>query len=462
MDMFINGEWAKGAETFDVLDPATGEVVDTAFNATAADVDRAVEAASNAFAIYSKTTLDSREEMLKQAGQLLKDRASDMAPLLTREQGKPLEQAKQEIFYSGMVLDQFVGLEPKEELIKETEAARIYSVPFPLGVCGLILPWNFPAAVMMWKLAPALLTGNTAVIKPSPYTPLTNLKMAEVMTKVFPKGIINVVTGGDGTGGLLTKHPGISKIAFTGHVETGPKIVAASGLKHVTLELGGNDPAIVLPDYDPATIKALWGYVFRNAGQICTAIKRIYVHGSVYDAFITEFVKLTEEMKLGNGLDEGVTIGPINNEPQFKHVKRLVEDAIERGAKVETGGKPLDDPGYFFPPTVLTGCRDDWPIVTEEQFGPAIPIMRYTDVEDAITRANSTRFGLGASVWTTDLEKGKEIAKELGSGITWVNAHGAFDTAAPFGGFKDSGFGKELGRAGAEEYVNRKTIYVKL
>jgi acyl-CoA reductase-like NAD-dependent aldehyde dehydrogenase len=460
--MFIDGKWTGGHEPLEVMDPATEETVDRVPNGTTEDVDRAVKAAQAALEIYSSTPIEQRHQMMQEAAILLKERAGDMAPLLTREQGKPLEQAKQEIFYSGMVLEQFVGLEPTEELLKETQTARMISVPQPIGVCGLILPWNFPAAVMMWKLAPALLCGNTTVIKPSPYTPLTNLKMAEVMTEVFPKGVINVVTGGNETGKALVQHPGISKISFTGHVDTGPKIVQGAGVKHVTLELGGNDPAIVLPDYDPATIPALWGYVFRNAGQICTAIKRIYVHTDVYDEFLQKFIELTEGMKLGNGQDEGVTIGPVNNYEQFEKVRSLVEDAIQRGAKAETGGSHQDPPGFFYPPTVLTGCKDDWPIVKEEQFGPAIPILTYEDIDDVIKRANSTRYGLGGSIWTGDLEKGRTLAERLECGITWVNAHGAFDTAAPFGGYKDSGFGKELGKAGAEEYVKRKTIYTKL
>jgi aldehyde dehydrogenase (NAD+) len=464
--MFINGEWVDGSVHYDVRNPATGEVVDEVPKGTSKGIDKAVRAARTAFESYSTLPIEKRQAMMKEAGQKLKDISADQAPLLTKEQGKPLDQAKGEIFYGGMVMDHFTHLCPETRELKSDDKCIIYSKPYPLGVCGLILPWNFPVAVMMWKLAPALLSGNTTVIKPSPYTPLTNLKLAEALTGIFPKGVINVVPGGDETGKALVRHPGVDKIAFTGGVDTGPHVVEASGVKHVTLELGGNDPAIVLPDHDMARTKDLWNYVFRNAGQICTAIKRIYVHESILGSFIPEFVRLTNELKVGNGLEEGVTMGPVNNQEQFEKVKSLVEDAISRGAKVETGGEPLTGPGYdggfFFPPTVLTNCQDDWPIVAEEQFGPAIPILTFTDTEDAIKRANSTRYGLGGSVWTADQKKGIEIAERLESGITWVNGHGLFDSAAPFGGFKDSGFGKELGKEGAEEYVNRKTVYVKL
>lgn len=464
MDMFIDGTWVGSEETIDVIDPADGTTIDNVPNGSSEDVDKAVQAAKEAFKSYSRLSQEERNTLLKKAGALLKERSGDMAELLSREQGKPQDQARQEIFYTGMVLDQFVGLEPKEELLKETETAKITSVPKPMGVCALILPWNFPAAVMAWKLAPALLTGNTVVVKPSPHTPLTNLKIAEVLTEVFPRGVINVVTGDDDTGKDLVEHPDISKVAFTGSVETGPKIAASAGSRPTTLELGGNDPAIVLPDHDPANTKTLWNYVFRNAGQICTAIKRIYVHEDIYDQFTKDFTDLTNEMKVGRGTEEGVSMGPINNKEQFDIVKILIGDAVSRGADVLTGGEPLTgegfDGGFFFPPTVLGNCKDDWPVVNEEQFGPVIPILKYTDIDDAMERANSTRYGLGGSIWTKDIEKGRELALRLESGIVWVNQHGAFDTTAPFGGIKDSGHGKELGHAGAEEYVGRQTVYV--
>ena len=466
MDMLINGEWVKTKKYIEVLNPADGSLVDHVPEGNSADVDRAVSAAANAFGSFSILPQADRRAAMLKIGAAIKAQAKDLAPTLTKEQGKPLDQAIQEIMYGGMLFEQFADLSPKPETLKEAGGVRLYTVPQPIGVCGLIIPWNFPVAVMVWKLAPAILTGNTVVIKPSPYTPLTDLNIAKIASDNLPKGVVNVVTGGDASGKALVKHPLIRKIAFTGHIDTGPKIAASAGSKRISLELGGNDAALALCDFDFALLETLHWCVFKNAGQICTAIKRIYVHESIYERFVAEFVKLTKNIKIGSGLEPGIRMGPLNNKEQFDKVKGLVEDAIKRGAKVECGGAHLTgteyERGYFFSPTVLTGCKDDYPIVAEEQFGPAVPILPFKDFEEVIARANATGYGLGGSVWTRDTQTGVKVAERLACGIAWVNNHGLFDTLGPFGGTKDSGFGKELGAAGVEEYVVRKTVHVKM
>ena len=466
MDMLIDGEWVKGNSYYGVRNPADGSLVDKVPEGSSRDVDRAVNAAAKAFETYSRMPHSDRREAMLKIGSAITARAKELAPTLTREQGKPLDQATLEIVYAGMLFEQFAEMAPIPETLKEGGGVRLFTVPQPIGVCALIIPWNFPVAVMVWKLAPALLTGNTVVIKPSPYTPLTELTIAKICSDHLPKGVVNVVTGGDAAGKALTKHPLVRKIAFTGHVDTGPKIVGAAGSKRLSLELGGNDAALALCDFDFALMETLHWCVFKNAGQICTAIKRIYVHESIYEKFVGEFIKLTKNIKVGNGLEPGIRMGPLNNKGQFDKVNSLVKDAVKRGAKVECGGAPLSgkgyDGGYFYAPTVLTGCKDEWPIVAEEQFGPAIPILPFKDLEEVIKRANATRYGLGGSVWTRDTATGVKVAERLVCGIAWVNNHGLFDTLGPFGGTKDSGFGKELGAAGVEEYVLRKTMHVKM
>lgn len=466
MDMLINGDWVTGKKLLEVRNPADGSLADTVPEGSAKDVDQAVKAAANAFGSFSMLPQADRRAAMLKIGAEIKAKAKELAPTLTKEQGKPLDQAIQEITYAGILFEQFADMAPKTETLKEAPNLKLLSIPQPIGVCGLIIPWNFPVAVLVWKLAPAILTGNTVVIKPSPYTPLTDMNLAKIASDNLPKGVVNVVTGGDAAGKALVKHPLVRKIAFTGHVDTGPKIAAAAGSKRISLELGGNDAALALCDFDFALMETLHWCVFKNAGQICTAIKRIYVHESIYERFVAEFVKLTKNIKVGSGLEPGVRMGPLNNKAQFDKVRSLVKDAIKRGAKVECGGAPLTgngyEGGYFFAPTVLTGCKDDWPIVAEEQFGPAIPILSFKDFEEVIARANATRYGLGGSVWTRDTATGVKVAQRLECGIAWVNNHGLFDTLGPFGGTKDSGFGKELGKEGVEEYILRKTLHVKM
>jgi acyl-CoA reductase-like NAD-dependent aldehyde dehydrogenase len=317
--------------------------------------------------------------------------------------------------------------------------------------------------MLVVKIAPALLVGNTVVGKPSPYTPLSTLALGAAIADVVPPGVVNILGGSDQVGAALTAHPGVRKVSFTGSVATGKKVAraAADDLKRVTLELGGNDPAIVLPDVDAKAVasRLFWG-AFANSGQVCIAIKRLYVHEDVYPAIVSELSEVARRVKLGPGLEAGTQLGPLNNRMQFERVQDLVEDARKHGGKVEVGGTALARPGYFFPPTLVTGIGEGVRLVDEEQFGTALPVIPYRDVDDAVEQANRTHFGLGASVWTANVERGTELATRLESGTTWVNQHMSLGRDFPFGGMKWSGIGRQNGPWGLEEFCELQVLNV--
>jgi acyl-CoA reductase-like NAD-dependent aldehyde dehydrogenase len=356
----------------------------------------------------------------------------------------------------------FADLELPREVIQDDDAAFAEVIRRPLGVVAAITPWNFPLILASWKIAPALLAGNTMVLKPSPYTPLTTLRLGELLRDVLPAGVFNVVSGGDELGAWMTSHPVPRKISFTGSVATG-KLVASSAapdLKRVTLELGGSDPAIVLDDVEPSDIadKLFWG-AFSNNGQICSAIKRVYVPEARYAEYVDALAECARGVVVGDGMEEGTQLGPINNKPQFDRVTELVGDALAGGARAVTGGKPMDRPGYFFEPTILADISDGARIVDEEQFGPALPIIGYRDLADAVERANATHFGLSGSVWTSDPDRGAEVAGQLECGTAWVNAHLALAPHQPFGGAKWSGIGVENGPWGLLGFTELQVLY---
>jgi acyl-CoA reductase-like NAD-dependent aldehyde dehydrogenase len=331
-----------------------------------------------------------------------------------------------------------------------------------VGVVAAITPWNFPLTLAFWKIAPALLADNTLVLKPSPFTPLTTLKVAEILRGVVPPGVLNVVSGGDELGAWMTSHPVPRKVSFTGSIETGKKVAlsAAPDLKRVTLELGGNDPAIVLDDADPAVVsKAIFAGAFNNNGQVCSAIKRVYVPEAMYDDVVDGLVAQAAAVKVGDGTEADSKLGPINNAPQFERVKELVGDALAHGARAAIGGHAMDRPGYFFEPTILAGLSDGTRIVDEEQFGPALPVISYRDVDDAVERANATHFGLSGSVWSADGDRAAAIAGRLECGTAWVNTHLALAPQQPFGGFKWSGVGVENGPWGLAEFTEVQVVH---
>jgi acyl-CoA reductase-like NAD-dependent aldehyde dehydrogenase len=459
--MTIAGEAAPTEATFDVVNPATGQPFAQAPDCTRAQLNAAFDAAAKAARDW-KADEAARRAVLLQAAEVLQSSMADLAPVLTAEQGKPLADANVEVIASAIWAQYFANLAMPNQVIQDDDTAYVELARRPLGVVAAITPWNFPLTLAFWKIAPALLAGNTLVLKPSPFTPLTTLKVGELLRGVFPPGVVNVVSGGDDLGALMTSHPVPRKISFTGSVETGKKVAlsAAPDLKRVTLELGGNDPAIVLPDADPAAVtKGIFAAAFSNNGQVCSAIKRVYVPEALYDDVVEGLAAEAKATKVGEGTEEGVNLGPINNAPQYERVKELVADALSHGATAVTGGKAMDRPGYFFEPTILAGLSDGTRIVDEEQFGPALPVIPYRDLTDAVDRANATHFGLSGSVWGADAEAATDVAAQLECGTAWVNTHLALAPQQPFGGFKWSGLGVENGPWGLAEFCEFQVVY---
>ena len=379
---------------------------------------------------------------------------------MTLEQGKPLMQAQFEIGGAIAMITTFAEMKIEPKVLREDATQKIVQLRTPLGVVAAITPWNFPMILLMIKLAPALLSGNTVVAKPAPTTPLTTLLFGELASKILPPGVLNVITDQNDLGGALTQHPDVAKVAFTGSTATGRKVMAsvASTLKRITLELGGNDAAIILPGTSAKEIapKIFMGAML-NAGQVCLAIKRVYAHESIYDELCTELAKLANEAVVGDGMDPATFIGPVQNKAQFEKVKEFIADAHARG-KVIAGGKALDREGYFIAPTIVRDIPDDARLVREEQFGPVTPVMKYTDIDDAIARANSTEYGLGGTVWGADLEAAYAVAAKMDTGTIWVNKHLDLPPDVPFAGAKQSGIGAEMGLEGLEEFTQPKVI----
>lgn len=448
------------AGSFDVINPATGKAFAACPKASKSQLDDAVSAAKAAFPSWAAMDASERGALLGRLADALEARAGEFASLLTMEQGKPTDQAMGEIIGCTFVMRAFVDKHPAPTVLRDQGGNTVIEHRTPLGVIAAITPWNFPMILMMNKLAPALVTGNTMVLKPAPTTPLTSLLFAELASEILPAGVFNVICDENDLGSHLTAHPDIAKIAFTGSTATGKKVMASAAamVKRVTLELGGNDAAIVLDDLDPkAVARKVYDGAMANAGQICVAIKRAYVPANMYDAFCEEVARLANEAIVDDGSKQGTTIGPIQNRLQFDKVKELVADAKLRG-NVIAGGDPLDREGYFMAPTIVRDLPDDARLVREEQFGPVLPILKYENIEDVIARANDSEFGLGGTVWGKDVARATEVAKRIDSGTVWVNQHLAIDPNIPFRGSKQSGLGAELGEDGMNEYTQAHIV----
>lgn len=458
--MLVGGELVDGASSFDVINPATGESFAQCPKADAALIDRAVAAAKQAFPAWAARPIEERAALIGQISDAIEARAGEFASLLTSEQGKPLDQAMYEVMGSVFTLRAFAEMRIDPKTLREANGNTVTEHRTPLGVVAAITPWNFPIILVMNKMGPALITGNTMVIKPAPTTPLTTLLLGEVCAKILPAGVVNVVCDQNDLGALLTSHKDVAKVAFTGSTATGKKVMAsaAEGVKRVTLELGGNDAAIVLDDVDARQVaRKVYGGAMANAGQICVAIKRAYVPASMYEDFCDELATLAKAAVVDDGAKQGTTVGPIQNRMQFEKVKALLEDAKARGTVI-AGGEALDRPGYFMPPTIVRDLDDDAPLVREEQFGPVLPVLKYTEIEDVIARANDSDMGLGGTVWGRDLDRATAVAKRIDTGTVWVNQYLAIDANIPFRGSKQSGLGGELGESGLHEYTQPHII----
>ncbi|MDR6146507.1 acyl-CoA reductase-like NAD-dependent aldehyde dehydrogenase [Sphingomonas sp. SORGH_AS870] len=459
--MTIGGKPVFSDSLFDVLNPATEQVLAQAPDATRDHLDSAVAAARAAFPGWAATPIAERRALIDKLGDAVIAHAEDFKRLLTAEQGKPHADAFNEVMGAGLWLKGAATLDLPVTVNEDSADRYSETRRVPIGVVGAIAPWNFPMVLAMFKVGPALLAGNTMVLKPSPFTPLTTLKFGELAATILPPGVLNVVTGGDRLGPWLTEHPGIDKVSFTGSTATGRRVMqsASATLKRVTLELGGNDAAIVLPDADvEALAEQLFWAAFTNNGQICIATKRMYVHRDVYDTLKDALVAYARTVQIGDGAQQGVRLGPINNILQYKRVLDLIRDARDKGYRFLLGGEAADTSGYFVPITILDNPPEDSRIVQEEQFGPILPLLRFDDVDEVIERVNASEYGLGASIWTGDPDAAMELAARIASGTVWINETQHLTPLAAFGGMKQSGLGVEGGAEGLMEYTNAQTI----
>ncbi|MDP4540241.1 aldehyde dehydrogenase family protein [Qipengyuania sp. DY56-A-20] len=461
----IDGELVTTAGTMDVINPATEEVVGQVPSAGQDELDRAVAAARRAFQSWKKTTPEERQKVVQGIAATIKENADELFRLLTSEQGKPHNQAQQEI-YGAAGLAAAQSTLRLEDVINQDDDTRLSRTRrVPVGVVGGIVPWNFPIMMAIQKIVPALVAGCTIVLKPSPFTPLTTLRIAELIKDVVPAGTVNIITGPDELGPMITSHPGIDKITFTGSTATGKKIMegASKDLKRITLELGGNDASIVLADADVEKVaEQLFWSSFSNAGQVCIAAKRIYIHEDIYDDLSKAIAAYAKTVKVGDGAQQGTGVGPIQNKKQFERVCELIQDAKDQGYQFLTGGDV--DPsgtGYYVPITILDNPPEDARIVAEEQFGPVMPLMKFASVDEAIERANASEYGLAGAVWTADAEQGVAVAERMETGTVWVNEFMHLSPFAPFGGHKQSGIGAEYGIDGLKEFTYPQVITIK-
>ncbi|QSE95671.1 aldehyde dehydrogenase family protein [Rhodococcus pseudokoreensis] len=461
--MTIDGHSVKADRTFEVVNPATARRVADAPECAPSQVDDVMEAAVRAFASW-KVDDDARRRALRAGADELDAAAHELAVTLTAEHGKPLRDSLREVATAATWFRWYADLDLGEpEIVEDSAARRIAVYRRPLGPAVAITPWNYPIQMAGKKAAQALRPGNTVVVKPSPYTPLATLKFVEILQRVFPPGVLSAVTGSSNDlGRWLTEHPLTRKVSFTGSTGVG-KLVAASAvpdLKRVTLELGGNDAAIVLDDAAPELIaKEIFARAFVNCGQTCAAIKRLYVPEQLHELVVDALAEYARAAVVGNGMESDTELGPLNNHPQQQLVSELVDDALRNGARAAAGGRRPDTEGYFYRPTILTDVDDGMRIVNEEQFGPALPVLSYRHLDDAIERANNSNYGLGGSVWTSDPDRGAEIARRLDCGTAWVNTHAITLPHQPFAGAKWSGMGVENGRWGLHDFTQLQAIH---
>ena len=476
--MLIGGQWVEPAsgKTFDTINPSTGEVLARVAEGDAEDMNRAVAAARKAFESgpWPRLTPSQRGHLLWKVAELIEKNAEELAQLETLDNGKPIKYSRaSDVPLTADHFRYFAGWATKLE--GNTMPVSIpnmftYTLREPMGVVGQIIPWNFPLQMASWKLAPALACGNTVILKPAEQTPLTALRLGELICESgFPEGVVNIVPGfGETAGAALAAHPDVDKLAFTGSTEVGKKILQASvgNLKRVTLELGGKSPNIIFPDADMKyAVRGAMNAIFFNQGQVCTAGSRLFVHKSVYDSVLSGLTDNARKMKLGPGIDPNTDLGPLVSQEQLERVTGYIETGKREGAKATTGGERAGKElakGYFVQPTVFDNVHDDMTLAREEIFGPVVVALPFENLEEVAARANRSIYGLAAGVWTSDVKKVHKMAAALKAGVIWVNTYNMFDAAAPFGGYKQSGYGREMGHAVLDAYTQIKTVWINL
>ena len=458
--LLIGGALVPGETTMPVINPATEEVLTDCPRASKDQLDAAVAAAKAAFPAWAATPITERRRLIGKMADIIETHANDLARILTSEQGKPLADATGEVLGMAGFFRYLASLDLPMRVLEHSGDRQVEAYRRPLGVVGAIIPWNFPLLILGFKLPPALLAGNTLVVKPAPTTPLSTLRFAELVKDVLPAGVLNVIADANDLGDPMTKHPDIRKISFTGSTATGQKVMASAAqtLKRITLELGGNDAGIVLDDVDPKTVApGIFDGAFQNSGQVCLAIKRLYVHESVYDEICDELVAIAKSTVVDDGSKQGTKLGPLQNKMQYEKVKAFLDDAHKNG-KVIAGGAAMDRPGYFIAPTIVRDIAEGSKLVDEEQFGPVLPVIKYSDSDDVIRRANASSYGLGASVWSSDPKRAHEIATRIEAGTVWINKHLDMAPHIPFGGAKQSGIGSEFAEEGLAEFTQLQII----
>lgn len=476
--LFINGASVPSSDgaTFPVFNPATGEKLADVAAGTAQDVDAAVAAARAALPVWNAMPPAERQDLMWKLGAELERRAEEFGQLETLDNGKPTgESGMLDVPLCSQLFKYYAGWITKIEGESMAPSSgmdmHVYTRREPVGVVGAIIPWNFPLLMCGYKLGPSLAAGCTVVLKPAEQTPLSALRLVELMDEIgFPPGVVNVVTGdGPGAGAPLSAHMDVDKITFTGENATGQKILEASkgNMKRLSLELGGKSPSLVFEDADlEAAIEGTFGAVYFNQGQCCIAGARVFVHRSVYDRFLDGLAEKVASVSLGNGLADGTTMGPVVSAEQRDRVNGLIASGVEQGARAVVGGGPVSDPaladGYYVQPTLFTDVTAEMDIMRREIFGPVGMVGVFDTEEEAVALANDTQFGLASGVWTSDVKRAHRVAAQIHAGVVWINTYGMFDVAIPYGGFKASGYGKELGREALEPYLQTKTVWVDL
>jgi acyl-CoA reductase-like NAD-dependent aldehyde dehydrogenase len=462
--LLIDGKMVPGDMTMPVVNPATEAVISECARASGRQLDEAVAAAKAAFPAWSARPIADRRAIVTKIAEVIEANIDGLARLLTAEQGKPLPDAMGETRIMASYYRHAGTLDLSTQILEETGERRIELHRRPLGVVAAITPWNYPLSISALKLPLALIAGNTVVLKPAPTTPLSTLYFAELIADIVPAGVVNVIADSNDLGAALTSHPDIRKISFTGSTATGRKVmaVASDALKRLTLELGGNDAAIVLDDADPKTIAPkVFQAAFQNAGQVCFAVKRVFVHESIYDAVCDEMAELAKALPVDDGMKQGAKIGPVQNRAQYERVLSIIEDAKGKG-KVIAGGAAMDRAGYFIEPTIVRDIKEGARLVDEEQFGPVLPLIKFSDIDEVVRRANDTQFGLGASIWSSNSDRAYDVARRMESGTVWVNKHLELPMNVPIGGAKQSGMGVEKDHWGLEEFTQIQVINQRL